>query len=102
MQHRGLANGVRARTRGLADRHGAELRRTLPDECSGDTHHFFAADFFAFFGAGAAAAFFAIVRWVAEGSVERKTVAVDAMGTAPCPHGGVARLRTTRKLQAVR
>ena len=35
-------------------------RRTLPDECSGDTHHFFAADFFAFFGAGAAAAFFAI------------------------------------------
>ena len=38
-------------------------RKSAPDvatECSGETHHFFAADFFAFFGAGAAAAFFAI------------------------------------------
>ena len=38
-------------------------RKDAPDvatECSGVTHHFFAADFFAFFGAGAAAAFFAI------------------------------------------
>jgi len=66
-----MANGVRVRTRGLwrgEARRG--LRRTLPDECSAGTHHFFAADFFAFFGAGAAAAFFAIVRWVG-GSVVR-------------------------------
>ena len=55
-----LANGVRVRTRGNWPMARREVRRTLPDECSGDTHHFFAADFFAFFGAGAAAAFFAI------------------------------------------
>ena len=42
------------------EKFGAKMRLTLPTECSGDTHHFFAADFFAFFGAGAAAAFFAI------------------------------------------
>ena len=65
---RGVANGVRVRTRGLwrrEARHG--VRQTLPDECSGDTHHFFAAFFF--FGAGAAAAFFAIVRWVGGSAV---------------------------------
>ena len=49
-------HGVRVRTREI-------WRKDAPDvatECSGVTHHFFAADFFAFFGAGAAAAFFAI------------------------------------------
>ena len=55
-----MANGVRVRTRGLWPEARRGQRRTLPDECSDGTHHFFAADFFAFFGAGAAAAFFAI------------------------------------------
>ena len=61
LQHRQGGHGVRVRTREI-------WRKSAPDvatECSGETHHFFAADFFAFFGAGAAAAFFAI----AEGGV---------------------------------
>ena len=74
LQHRAGGHGVRVRTREI-------WRKDAPDvatECSGVTHHFFAADFFAFFGAGAAAAFFAIA---AEGCEEwRRGSACDAAG----------------------